>query len=122
MEALVPWPRLIEALPTSYFPNAVGKRGNPPIGPERMLRIYFLKQWSVLVDEALEDASYDSQAMRDFVGIGLAIKGVPDVTTLVRFRHLLRRACLCAKIPSSTPPSWRPPLPLKTRPSNAILR
>lgn len=98
MDVLVPWQRLIEALSPSYFPNAAGKRGRPPIGPERMLRIYFLQQWYALADEALEDAIYDSQAMRDFVGIDLAIESVPDATTLLRFRHLLEKHALTQRI------------------------
>ncbi|UDM08831.1 IS5 family transposase [Halomonas sp. NyZ770] len=98
MEALVPWPRLIEALSPSYFPNSAGKRGRPPIGLERMLRIYFLQQWYALADEALEDALYDSQAMRDFIGIDLAIESVPDATTLLRFRHLLEQHALTQRI------------------------
>lgn len=69
MDALVPWQRLIEALSPSYFPNSAGRRGRPPIGLERMLRIYSLQQWYALADVALEDAIYDSQAMRDFIGI-----------------------------------------------------
>ena len=48
-----------------------GERGRPPIGVERMLRIYFLQQWYGLADEALEDALYDSQALRGFAGIDL---------------------------------------------------
>ena len=76
----MPWQRLIDALSPSYFPNAAGKRGRPPIGLERMLRIYFLQQWYALADEALEDAIYDSQAMRDFVGIDLAIESIVDAT------------------------------------------
>lgn len=98
MEVLVPWQRLIDALSPSYFPNAAGKRGRPPIGLERMLRIYFLQQWYALADEALEDAIYDSQAMRDFVGIDLAIESVPDATTLLRFRHLLEKHALTQRI------------------------
>lgn len=31
-------------------------------------RIYCLQQWCGLADEALEDALYDRQALRDFVG------------------------------------------------------
>ena len=55
-----------------------------------MLRVYFLQQWYALADEALEDALYDSQAMRAFVGIiWAAAKLVPDATTLLKFRHLL---------------------------------
>ncbi|MGM0915636.1 MAG: IS5 family transposase [Pseudomonadota bacterium] len=98
MEALVPWQRLIDALSPSYFPDSAGKRGRPPIGLERMLRIYFLQQWYALADEALEDAIYDSQAMRDFVGIDLAIESVPDATTLLRFRHLLEKHALTQRI------------------------
>ena len=98
MEALVPWQRLIDALSPSYFPNATGKRGRPPIGLERMLRIYFLQQWYALADEALEDAIYDSQAMRDFVGVDLTIESVPDATTLLRFRHLLEKHALTQRI------------------------
>ena len=45
-----------------------------------MLRIYFLQQWYALADEALEDVIYDSQAMRDFVGIDLAIESIVDAT------------------------------------------
>lgn len=55
-----------------------------------MLRIYFLQQWYGLADEALEDAIYDIQAMRDFVGIDLSLESVPDATTLLRFRRKRR--------------------------------
>jgi hypothetical protein len=33
----------------------------------------------------------DSQAMRDFVGIDLAIESVPEATALHRFRHLFEK-------------------------------
>lgn len=59
-----------------------------------MLCVYFLQQWYALADEALEDAIYDSQAMRDFIGIDLAVESVPDATTLLRFRHLLEKHAL----------------------------
>jgi IS5 family transposase len=98
MDVVVPWQRLIEALSPSYFPNAAGKRGRPPIGLARMLRICFLQQWYALADEALADAIYDSQAMRDFIGIDLAIESVPDATTLLRFRHLLEKHALTQRI------------------------
>lgn len=98
MNVLVPWQRLLDALSLSYYPDAAGKRGRPPTPLERMLRIYFLQQWYGLADEALEDAIYDSQAMRDFVGIDLSIESVPDATTLLRFRHLLERHSLTQRI------------------------
>ncbi|MEA3208013.1 MAG: transposase, family [Chthoniobacter sp.] len=86
MEQLVPWARLVTVI-EPYYPK--GTRGRPPIGIERMLRIYFLQQWYALADEALEDAIYDSQAMRTFAGIDLSVEAVPDATTLLNFRHLL---------------------------------
>lgn len=88
MERVVPWVRL-EGLIQPHYPT--GQRGRPPIGIERMLRIYFLQQWYSLADEALEDALYDSQAMRTFAGIDLSVDAVPDATTLLNFRHLLER-------------------------------
>ena len=68
MEQVVPWARLVARLQPLY---PKGERGRPPIGLERMLRIYFVQQWYRLADEALEDALYDSQALRGFAGIGL---------------------------------------------------
>jgi IS5 family transposase len=43
-----------------------------------MLHIYFLQQWFNLSDLAVEEAHYDSAAMRDFVGIALGREPVPD--------------------------------------------
>lgn len=95
MERVVPWARLC-ALIKPHYPS--GKRGRPPIGIERMLRIYFLQQWYALADEALEDAIYDSQAMRTFAGIDLSVESAPDATTLLKFRHLLEEHDLTAQI------------------------
>jgi transposase, IS5 family len=95
MEAVVPWAELLAVL-KPHYPD--GRRGRPPIGLERMLRLYFLQQWYGLADEALEDAVYDSQAMRGFLGINLVDHPVPDATTLLKFRHLLESNDLCAAI------------------------
>ena len=86
MERVVPWPALC-ALVEPYYPKP--GNGRPPIGVERMLRIYFLQQWFNLSDPAVEEALYDSSAMRRFVGIDLGCESVPDETTVCRFRHLL---------------------------------
>jgi len=86
MEQVVPWARLCAVI-EPHYPQ--GKRGRPPIGIERMLRIYFLQQWYALADEALEDALDDSQAMRNFAGIDRSVEAVPEATTLLKFRHLL---------------------------------
>lgn len=95
MERVVPWGRLV-ALIEPHYP--AGKRGRPPVGIERMLRIYFLQQWYALADEALEDTIYDSQAMRSFAGIDLGLESVPDATTLLKFRHLLEAHELTKRI------------------------
>src|SRR3990167_8640116 len=87
MESVVPWARLIAVI-EPHYPKS-GKRGRPPIGLERMLRMYFVQQWYGLADEAVEDAIYDSQALRNFMDIDLSQQSVPDATTLMGFRHLL---------------------------------
>jgi transposase, IS5 family len=63
-----------------------------------MLRIYFLQQWFNLSDPAVEEALYDSQAMRRFVDIDLGREPVPDETTVCRFRHLLEAHDLGQKL------------------------
>ena len=88
MERIVPWSRLL-AVVEPLYPKS-GRVGRQPIGASKMLRMYCLQQWYGLADEALEDAIYDSQALRDFVGIDLSRDSVPDATTLLKFRHLLQ--------------------------------
>lgn len=88
MEALVPWSEFC-ALIEPHYPKAGG--GRPPIGVERMLRMYLLANWFNLADEACEDALYDVPVFRDFCGIDLGRERVPDATTLLHFRHLLEQ-------------------------------
>ena len=88
MEQVVPWRELC-ALVEPHYPKP-GK-GRPPVGVERMLRIYFLQQWFNLSDPGVEEALYDSVVMRQFVGIDLGCEPVPDETTVCKFRHLLER-------------------------------
>lgn len=92
MEEVIPWKQLLAVI-EPFYPQ--GKRGRPPIGLERMLRVYFLQQWYGLADEALEDALYDSQALRGFARIDLGTDDVPDATTLLKFRRLLETHDLC---------------------------
>src|SRR5215831_10179132 len=68
MERVVPWSALC-GLIEPFYPKP--GNGRPPIGIERMLRIYFLQQWFNLSDPAVEEALYDSLAMRRFVSIDL---------------------------------------------------
>ncbi len=86
MDRVVPWSALC-ALIEPVYPKA--GNGRPPVGLERMLRIYFLQNWFNLSDPAVEEALYDSLSMREFVGIDLGREGAPDETTVCKFRHLL---------------------------------
>lgn len=86
MDVLVPWSALCEEI-APHYPKA-GK-GRPPVGLERMLRMYFVQHWFNLADQACEEALYDSANLRRFVGIDLGREPVPDATTLLRFRRLL---------------------------------
>jgi IS5 family transposase len=99
MEALVPWNEFC-ALIEPHYPKA--GNGRPPIGVERMLRMYLVANWFNLADEACEDALYDIPAFRDFCQIDLGRERVPDATTLLNFRHLLEAhkigAALFAKV------------------------
>src|SRR6266851_186946 len=86
MEQVVPWSELCGLIEPVY---AKAGNGRPPVGAERMLRIYFLQQWFNLSDPGVEEALYDSAGMRQFVGIDLGREPVPDETTVCKFRHLL---------------------------------
>ena len=87
MDEIIPWRELCEVIEPFYLkPHGAGR---PPIGLERKLRIHFLQHWFNLSDPALEEALYDSRAMRRFVGIDLGREPVPNETTILKFRHLL---------------------------------
>ena len=87
MNRVVPWAELPAAI-EPFYPKVEGA-GRPPVGVERMLRLHCLQQWFNLSDPAVEEALYDSRAMRQFVGIDLGREPVPDETTICKFRHLL---------------------------------
>jgi len=86
MDRVVPWAELC-ALIEPVYPKA--GNGRPPIGLERMLRIYFLQQWFNLSDPGVEEALNDSVAMARFAGLDLGAAAVPDETTICKFRHRL---------------------------------
>ena len=96
MNQVVPFAEL-EALIEPHYPRS-GRVGRPPLGIALMLRMYFLQQWFGLGDEGLEDTIYDSQSMRDFLGIDLTQQRVPDATTLLKFRRLLEEHALTEKM------------------------
>jgi IS5 family transposase len=88
MDTVVPWTGLVELI-QPHYPK--GENGRPPVGLERMLRLYFLQQWFNLSDPGLEDALYESPVLRRFAGIDLGREPVPDETTILHFRHLLEK-------------------------------
>lgn len=96
IETVTPWSKLADVI-RPFYPTS-GSRGRPPIGLERMLRMYVAQQCFGLSDEATEDALYDSQAIRCFVGIDLNREAAPDATTLLKFRHLLEEHRLTESI------------------------
>ena len=88
MDRVVPLSGLCDLI-SPYYPDS--GQGRPPVGLERMLRIYCLQQWFNLSDPAAEEALYDVLSMRRFVGIDLGRERAPDETTICRFRHLLEK-------------------------------
>ena len=96
MEQVVPWTAL-EALIEPHYPKS-GRRGRPPMPLTRMLRIHFLQQWYALSDPAMEDALYEIESMRRFIGVELNEDAIPDETTILKFRRLLETHDLSAKV------------------------
>src|SRR5260370_200885 len=64
-----------------------GERG----GVSVMVGAYFVQGWLKLADAGVEEALYESAALRRFVGVDLGMAPAPDETTICRFRHLLEK-------------------------------
>jgi IS5 family transposase len=64
MNRVVPWRELCTLIELFYPKTG---NGRPPKPLEQMLRIYFLQPWFDLSDPGVEEALYDSTAMRSFV-------------------------------------------------------
>ena len=99
MESLMPWVEFCSLI-EPHYPRA--GNGRPPVGLERMLRMYCIANWFNLSDAACEDSLYDVPVFREFCRIDLGRERVPDATTLLHFRHLLEAnnlgAALFAKV------------------------
>lgn len=89
LEAITPWVALEQTL-SPFYPSD-GRPGRPPKGLSRMLRMYIVRQCFGFSDEGTEDAIYDSQAVRRFIGIDLNRDAAPDAATLLHFRHRLEQ-------------------------------
>ena len=88
MERVVPWAELSALVEPHYAKAGNGRR---PVGLGIMLRTYFVQQWFNLSDPGVEEALYESSALRRFVGVDLGVAPAPDETTICRFRHLLEK-------------------------------
>jgi len=95
MEQVAPWKRLLERL-EAYYPK--GHRGRPPMGLERMLRLLVVQNCFGISDEGLEDAVYEIQSIRHFVGVDIGRENAPDTTTVLKFRRLLEEHNLARAI------------------------
>ena len=98
MDATIPWQVWVGVIEPHYYADRAGKRGRKAKPVETMLRMYLLQAWFSLSDEGVEDAIYDSYAMRRFMGLDFALEQVPDATTLLHFRHLLEEHKLGEKL------------------------
>jgi transposase, IS5 family len=95
MERVVPWDRLLELIEPHYPKTG---RGRQPRGLRVMLRIYCLQQWYGLSDPGAEEALYDIESMRRFVGLELGEDAIPDETTILNFRRLLEQHGLTSSV------------------------
>jgi IS5 family transposase len=95
MELAVPWSEL-QALIEPHYAKA--GNGRQPVGLPMMLRAYFLQQWFDLSDPGVEEALYDSPALRRFTGVDLWRAPAPDETTVCRFRHLMEKHDLGGRV------------------------
>ena len=85
MAKVVPWSKLLKRI-EPFYPTA--GRGRQPYPLETMLRIHFMQNWFNLGDLAMEEALYEVVSMRQFARLSV-LKGIPDETTILHFRHLL---------------------------------
>ena len=88
MDRIVPWEDCVRCVQAVY---PKGERGRKPISVETMLRMYLLQTWFNASAKGIEEAIYDSFAMKQFMRIRFDAEQVPDATTLRKFRKLLEK-------------------------------
>ena len=95
MESIIPWNEWMKLIAPFYVQKERGRRLIPL---ETMLRMYLMQNWFGLSDEGIEDAIYDSYAMKRFLKIDFSTEQTPDATTLLHFRHLLEKHDIARKM------------------------
>ena len=86
MDEITPWDEIVALIEPYYYKNKVGRKAR---NIETMFRMFLLQRWYSLSDEAVEDAIYDSYAMRKFMHLNFMEDSVPDATTLCKFRKII---------------------------------
>ena len=81
----------------SCCPEATGA-GRRPIGVSHMRRMHAAQQCLGLSDEGIEDATYDSAAIRDLVGVDPNWGAAPDAPNLTKLCRLLEAHDLARRI------------------------
>ena len=95
MNEIIPWNGWVAMIEPYYYHN---KAGRPPVGIEKMLRMYLLQCWFNLSDEGLEEAIHDSHAFSRFMGVNFLDGQAPDAATPCKFRNLLAENGMAEKI------------------------
>ena len=95
MDEIIPWKAWVALIEPYYYCNTRDRRAKDI---ETMLRMYLLQNWYHLSDEGVEEAIYDSYAMKKFLKLDFSKESVPDATTLLKVRHILEDNGIGAKI------------------------
>ena len=86
MEQIVPWAALCAVI-EPHYPKA--GNGRPPVGLERMLRMYFVQHWFNLADAACEDALLEQHKLGEalFAKVGEILQAKELKGQQWYFRH-----------------------------------
>jgi transposase, IS5 family len=94
MEQVVLWADLVSLIAPYH---SEGRNGLPLFALESMLRINFMRQWFTLSDPAMEEASSMCPCPASLLR-WWSLSGLPDESTILRFRHRLEEHKLAEKI------------------------
>jgi transposase, IS5 family len=94
MDQLLPWKRLEKKI-KPYYPSY--GQGRQPYPMPTLLHIHCMQLFYHLSDPAMEDALCEIEYMRRSAGLRLSDR-LPDETTTLNFRHLIKRHDLGKKL------------------------
>lgn len=99
MEKTVPWSDLLATIEPHY--PTTGRPGRQPMLLNSMFRIHCVQHWFNFSDRQMEDAIYEIDSIRRFVGFGSVLDALPDETTILNFRHFLEKHGLTTQLLST---------------------